>query len=83
MDVSKIISDAGAFSILNRAKNTDDTGPKVQNKQAPEAELVAGEGSSSADLMVQIIQDASELSSSKDTLDKDVDGKGRFIDKKV
>lgn len=83
MDVSKIISDAGAFSMLNRAKNTDDTGPKVQNKQAPEAELVTGEGHTSSDLMVQIIQDASELSSSKDTLDKSVEDKGRFIDKKV
>lgn len=83
MDVSKIISDAGAFSMLNRAKNTDDTGPKVQEKQAPEAELKTGEGASSSDLMVQIIQDATELADSKDSLDKDVEGRGRFIDKKV
>ena len=83
MDVSRIISDAGAFSILNRAKNTDVSSPKVQDKQVPEAELKTGEGESSADLMVQIIQDASEMSESRDSLDKDADGKGRFIDKKV
>lgn len=81
MDVRSIVSDAGSYGTLNKVRNTD-SAPKVEEK-APETELETGEVKSSADLVVQIIQDADESAGTRDGLETESQSKGRYLDVKV
>jgi len=81
MDVSKIISDAGAYGSLNRVKSTENA-LKTQERNN-EAVVNTEDITSEAEVVVRIIEDASAQSGARDALEKESQSKGTIIDKKM
>lgn len=81
MDISKIISDAGAYSSFSKVKPREDVERSRENDV--KAETVQNNSSSNSEMILKLIQEADKDAPSKDSLEKEPQSKGLYIDKKV
>lgn len=81
MDISKIISDAGAYGSISKVKPREDVERTRDNDVKNES--VQNNSASNSELVLKLIQESEKQAPSKDSLEKEPQSKGLFIDAKV